>query len=86
MKLHANARLSVRGRELLVDRVENLGWSLTKAAEASGVSGQIASGWKAFAGLRLANGDRSPDLRGDLILQVIPALASDPLASALPQR
>ena len=29
MKLHGNARLSVKGRELLVERVENAGWSLT---------------------------------------------------------
>jgi hypothetical protein len=38
MKLHANARLSLKGRELLVDRVEGAGWSLTQAAEAAGVS------------------------------------------------
>ncbi len=34
MRLHANAKLSVKGRELLVDRVEVAGWSLTQAAEA----------------------------------------------------
>ena len=38
MKLHRNARLSVKGRELLVERFENAGWSLTQAAEAVGVS------------------------------------------------
>jgi hypothetical protein len=32
MKLHRNARLSVEGREPLVDRVENAGWSLKQAA------------------------------------------------------
>ena len=37
MKLHRNARLSVKGRELLVERFENAGWSLTQAAEAAGV-------------------------------------------------
>jgi transposase InsO family protein len=47
MKLHANARLSVKGRELLVDRVENAGWSLTAAAEAAGVSERTASKWLA---------------------------------------
>jgi transposase InsO family protein len=47
MKLHANARLSVKGRELLVDRVENAGWSLTQAAEAAGVSDRTASKWLA---------------------------------------
>jgi len=45
MKLHANARLSVKGRELLVDRVESAGWSLTKAAEAAGVSDRTAGKW-----------------------------------------
>jgi hypothetical protein len=30
MKLHANARLSVKGREL---RIENAGWSLTQALD-----------------------------------------------------
>ena len=47
MKLHANARLSVKGRELLVDRVERGGWSLTQAAEAAGVSDRTASKWLA---------------------------------------
>jgi transposase InsO family protein len=45
MKLHANARLSLKGRELLVDRVERAGWSLTKAAEAAGVSDRTAGKW-----------------------------------------
>jgi transposase InsO family protein len=47
MKLHANARLSVKGRELLVDRVERKGWSLTEAAEAAGVSDRTAGKWLA---------------------------------------
>jgi transposase InsO family protein len=47
MKLHANARLSVKGRELLVARVGNQGWSLTEAAEAAGVSDRTASKWLA---------------------------------------
>jgi leucine-zipper of insertion element IS481 len=47
MKLHGNARLSVKGRELLVDRVENAGWSLTQAAEAAGVSDRTARKWLA---------------------------------------
>ena len=45
MKLHANARLSLKGRELLVDRVEGAGWSLTQAAEAAGVSDRTARKW-----------------------------------------
>src|SRR5581483_6360263 len=47
MKLHANARLSVKGRELLVDRVQSAGWSLTQAAEAAGVSDRTAAKWLA---------------------------------------
>ena len=47
MKLHANARLSVKGRELLVGRVESAGWSLTQAAEAAGVSDRTAAKWLA---------------------------------------
>ena len=46
MKLHANARLSVKGRELLVDRVA-AGWSLTEAAMAAGVSERTARKWLA---------------------------------------
>jgi transposase InsO family protein len=45
MKLHANARLSLKGRELLVGRVEGAGWSLTQAAEAAGVSDRTARKW-----------------------------------------
>ena len=47
MKLHANARLSVKGRELLVDRVVEHGWSLAAAAQAAGVSDRTASKWVA---------------------------------------
>ena len=45
MKLHANARLSVKGRELLVDRVEQAGWSVMQAAEAAGVTDRTAHKW-----------------------------------------
>jgi transposase InsO family protein len=47
MKLHGNARLSVKGRELLIDRVEYAGWSLGAAAEAAGVSDRTARKWLA---------------------------------------
>ncbi len=47
MKLHANARLSLKGRELLIDRVLAAGWSLTQAAEAAGVSERTAAKWLA---------------------------------------
>ena len=50
MKMHANARLSLKGRELLVDRVENAGWLLSAAAEAAGiVTAPRASGSPAIA-------------------------------------
>jgi hypothetical protein len=42
MKTHANARLSLKGRELLIDRVENAGWSFMSAAEAAGISDRTA--------------------------------------------
>lgn len=45
MKLHRNAKLSVKGRELLVERIEHAGWSLTQAAEAAGVSDRTARKW-----------------------------------------
>src|SRR5204862_2505889 len=47
MKLHANARLSVKGRQLLVERVEVAGWSLSAAAEAAGISERTAHKWLA---------------------------------------
>jgi len=47
MKLHANARLSVKGRELLVDRMLTQGWSSAQAAEAAGVSDRTACKWLA---------------------------------------
>jgi transposase InsO family protein len=45
MKLHRNAKLSVKGRELLVERIEHAGWSLTQAAAAAGVSDRTARKW-----------------------------------------
>src|SRR4051794_22479878 len=47
MRLHANARLSVKGRQLLVERVEVAGWSLSAAAEAAGISERTARKWLA---------------------------------------
>ena len=46
MKTHANARLSLKGRELLVERVETAGWSLSSAAEAAGISERTARKWR----------------------------------------
>jgi transposase len=45
MKMHANARLSLKGRELLIDRVEDAGWSLSAGAEAAGISDRTARKW-----------------------------------------
>src|SRR5215210_160437 len=45
MKLHANARLGVKGRALLVGRIA-AGWSLTEAAMAAGVSERTARKWR----------------------------------------
>jgi transposase len=45
MKLHANARLSLKGRQLLIDRVAGAGWSLSTAAEAAGISDRTARKW-----------------------------------------
>jgi transposase InsO family protein len=47
MKMHANARLSLKGRELLIARVEDAGWSLSAAAEAAGISDRTARKWLA---------------------------------------
>jgi len=47
MRLHGNARLSVKGRELLIDRVQDAGWSLSPAAEAAGISDRAARKWLA---------------------------------------
>jgi transposase InsO family protein len=47
MRLHANARLSVKGRALLVERIEVAQWSLMEAAEAAGISDRCARKWLA---------------------------------------
>jgi transposase InsO family protein len=47
MKLHANARTCPKSRRLIVQRVEDEGWSLTAAAEAAGVSERTAAKWLA---------------------------------------
>jgi len=43
---HPNARLTVHGRRVLVERVES-GWSVCAAAQAAGVSRQTAGKWVA---------------------------------------
>jgi transposase InsO family protein len=44
MKLHGNARTCPRSRRLLVDRIEQEGWSVAAASAAAGVSER--TGWK----------------------------------------
>ena len=44
---HGNARLTVHGRHLLVDRVRGQGWPVAHAAKAMGVSRQCAHRWVA---------------------------------------
>lgn len=45
MKLHANAALGPKGRETMVVRVLEQGWSVTEAAAAAGVSEQTCRKW-----------------------------------------
>jgi transposase InsO family protein len=82
MKLHANARLSLKGRELLVDRVQLEGWSLARVAAAAGVSERTASKWLARFRLEGEQGlfdrssapRRSPSRTSEERVQVIAAL------------
>ena len=65
MKLHPNARTTPYARQLLVDRVRRLGWSMQDAAQAAGLSVRTGYRWLArerregSAGLR----DRSSRAR-----------------------
>ena len=45
MNLHRKARTCPESRALLVDRVVRLGWKVTRAAEAAGVSSRTAHKW-----------------------------------------
>ena len=45
MNIHKNARLTPVGRALMISRIEQEGWSVARAAEASGVSRRTASKW-----------------------------------------
>jgi len=54
MKLHANAALSLNKRRVLVERVVDGSWTLTKAAEAAEVSVRCARKW---VGRYLAEGE-----------------------------
>ncbi len=45
--LHANAKLTPASRRLVIQRVRELGWRVTEAAQAAGVSRQTAYKWLA---------------------------------------
>jgi len=47
MRLHGNARTCPHSRRLLVDRIEQHGWSVAKAAHAGGISERTACKWLA---------------------------------------
>ena len=47
MKVHANAPLGPKGREVMVLRVVERGWSVAEAAAAAGVSDRTCSKWVA---------------------------------------
>lgn len=47
MRLHANAPLGPKGRQIMVERVVEQGWSIAAAAQAAGVSGRTCSKWLA---------------------------------------
>jgi transposase len=82
MKLHANARLSLKGRELLIDRVLSEGWSLARVTEAAGISERTACKWVARFRLEGEQGlfdrssapKRSPARTAEERVQVIAAL------------
>ena len=60
MNIHKNARMTVRGRALLVERIVEHGWPVVEAASAAGVSERTAHKWLARyrAGGEDALGDR----------------------------
>ena len=67
MNIHHNARLTFRGRELLVKRIVEQGLRVEEAAQASGVSVRTAYKWSgviAKKALRVSTGrvgSRLPD-------------------------
>jgi transposase InsO family protein len=81
MRLHANARLGPRGRQVMVERVL-AGWPARQAAEAAGVSAQTCRKWVAryrregVAGLhdRPSVAHRIPSRTGPQRVQAICAL------------
>lgn len=62
MELHANARLTPRGRTLMCERVRLHGWTVTEAAEAAGCSERTTYRWLARydAGEQLVDRSSAP--------------------------
>src|SRR5690349_21227009 len=58
MNVHDNARLTPRGREVMIERID-AGWSVARAAEASGVSARTGYRWRARHRCGEGLGDRS---------------------------
>jgi len=79
MKVHANAPLGPKGRETMVLRVLERGWSLTRAAEAAGVSERTCRKWR---DRYLADGEAGL-LDRSSAPQSIPHRTSDELVEAI---
>jgi transposase InsO family protein len=73
MKLHGNARTCPRSRRLIVERIEQEGWTLAAAAEAAGVSVRTVSKWLA----RWRAGGEEGLLDGSSAPKLIPHRTSD---------
>ena len=59
MKLHANAKTTPKTRQLMMDRVQRLGWTQAAAAHAASVSVRTVAKWAARHRLGLALTDAS---------------------------
>ena len=87
MDLHQNARSCPASRELLVFRVQRLGWTVAKAAEAAGLSERRAFEWLARAKRepatlrdRSSRPRRSPRRLSDQLVMAILALRAQRLS------
>ena len=76
MNVHKNARLTPSGRVLLVERIEQ-GWSVARAAEASGVSARTGYRWLH----RYRGGDRQLGDRSSAPLHCPHRLAGEHIAA-----
>ncbi len=65
MRLHPNAKLTPSNRRLLIRRIRELNWSVTEAAEATGVSRQPAYKWLRGISTPDAGNAHLPEFRAD---------------------